>query len=133
MKSCPTCNRTYPDDTLAFCLMDGSVLSAPFDPATKPPELSARDTTPPRTEVLNAAAQSQPLRETKAASTPANLSPTITSPFQPQPIAQGTQTTPPFEASAATTKLPDIARWMFMLRGVAAILFGLVLLLWRVT
>jgi uncharacterized membrane protein HdeD (DUF308 family) len=32
MKSCPTCNRTYPDDTLAFCLMDGSVLSAPYDP-----------------------------------------------------------------------------------------------------
>jgi hypothetical protein len=32
MKSCPTCNRTYPDDTLAFCLIDGSVLSAPYDP-----------------------------------------------------------------------------------------------------
>lgn len=32
MKSCPTCNRTYPDDTLAFCLVDGSVLSAPYDP-----------------------------------------------------------------------------------------------------
>jgi hypothetical protein len=32
MKSCPTCNRTYPDDTLAFCLADGSLLSAPYDP-----------------------------------------------------------------------------------------------------
>src|ERR1700674_3958550 len=32
MKSCPVCNRTYPDDTLAFCLIDGSVLSAPYDP-----------------------------------------------------------------------------------------------------
>src|SRR3954463_3026749 len=31
MKSCPTCNRTYPDDTLAFCLEDGSVLSASYD------------------------------------------------------------------------------------------------------
>ena len=35
MKSCPTCNRTYPDDTLAFCLMDGAVLSAPYDPRRK--------------------------------------------------------------------------------------------------
>lgn len=32
MKACPTCQRTYADDTLTFCLMDGSVLSAPYDP-----------------------------------------------------------------------------------------------------
>lgn len=32
MKSCPTCNRTFPDDTLAFCLVDGAILSAPYDP-----------------------------------------------------------------------------------------------------
>ena len=31
MKSCPTCNRTF-DDTMTFCLVDGSILSAPFDP-----------------------------------------------------------------------------------------------------
>jgi len=37
MKSCPTCNRTYPDDTLAFCLIDGSVLSAPYDARTEQP------------------------------------------------------------------------------------------------
>src|ERR1044072_35381 len=39
MKSCPTCNRTYPDDTLAFCLVDGSVLSAPYE--------SKQDQSPP--------------------------------------------------------------------------------------
>ena len=49
MKSCPTCNRTYPDDTLAFCLMDGSVLSAPYDPAAK----TTRDVNPPPTEVMS--------------------------------------------------------------------------------
>jgi hypothetical protein len=32
MKACPTCHRTYADETLAFCLVDGSILSAPFDP-----------------------------------------------------------------------------------------------------
>lgn len=32
MKACPTCDRTYADDSLTFCLVDGSVLSAPYDP-----------------------------------------------------------------------------------------------------
>jgi len=32
MKSCPECNRTYFDETFAFCLADRSLLSAPFDP-----------------------------------------------------------------------------------------------------
>ena len=31
MKKCPTCNRTYADETLTFCLADGSLLSAPHD------------------------------------------------------------------------------------------------------
>ena len=31
MKKCPACNRTF-EDTLTYCLIDGSVLSAPFDP-----------------------------------------------------------------------------------------------------
>jgi hypothetical protein len=32
MKACPTCNRTYFDDTFTFCLSDGALLSAPYDP-----------------------------------------------------------------------------------------------------
>lgn len=31
MKSCPTCKRTF-EDGLTYCLVDGSILSAPFDP-----------------------------------------------------------------------------------------------------
>ncbi len=31
MKRCPQCSRTYTDETLAFCLADGSLLSAPYD------------------------------------------------------------------------------------------------------
>jgi hypothetical protein len=53
MKSCPACNRTYPDDTLAFCLMDGSVLSAPYDPSDSQRRPAARGTRAPRTEVLS--------------------------------------------------------------------------------
>lgn len=32
MKQCPTCHRTYTDDTLVYCLDDGSVLDAAYDP-----------------------------------------------------------------------------------------------------
>ena len=32
MKRCPTCNRTYADDTLSFCLQDGAQLEADNDP-----------------------------------------------------------------------------------------------------
>ena len=43
IKRCPSCNRTYSDESIAFCLADGSLLSAPFDP-------SAEEA--PRTEIL---------------------------------------------------------------------------------
>jgi F5/8 type C domain len=40
MKRCPKCNRKYQDETLRFCLEDGTVLAA------------ARDSEPPATEIL---------------------------------------------------------------------------------
>lgn len=53
MKQCPTCNRTYADDSITFCLADGALLSAPYDPdATQ--RIPARLTSPPPTEVLTA-------------------------------------------------------------------------------
>jgi hypothetical protein len=51
MKSCPTCHRTF-EDTLTFCLVDGSILSAPFDPRATHEQPGARDTGPPPTEVM---------------------------------------------------------------------------------
>jgi hypothetical protein len=60
MKRCSQCGRTYPDDSLAFCLDDGSLLSAPYDPnATlrmSPP------TNPTATEVLPSAAMTEPAK-----------------------------------------------------------------------
>lgn len=52
MKSCPQCQRTF-EDTLTFCLVDGSVLSAPYQPETTQvyPAAKAGDTLiapPPR-------------------------------------------------------------------------------------
>jgi hypothetical protein len=51
MKSCPTCNRTF-EDTLTYCLVDGSILSAPFDPQATVIIPDARKTDLPPTEVL---------------------------------------------------------------------------------
>ena len=31
MKRCPTCSRTYADETLSYCLADGALLSASYD------------------------------------------------------------------------------------------------------
>lgn len=51
MKSCPTCNRTF-EDTFTFCLIDGAILSAPFDPLATRANPVPRDTGGARTEVL---------------------------------------------------------------------------------
>src|SRR5258708_29791868 len=55
MKRCPKCNRKYEDDTLKFCLEDGTTLS-----------VAARDPDPPATEILPRA---QPTLKSAAGST----------------------------------------------------------------
>src|SRR5436305_14369820 len=56
MKRCPKCNLTYRDDTLRFCLEDGTALTAvsrsPGDEATRRSGLGARDSDPPPTEIM---------------------------------------------------------------------------------
>ena len=51
MKSCPACNRTF-DDTMTFCLVDGSILSAPFDPQATEHLPAPRDSDPDRTGIM---------------------------------------------------------------------------------
>jgi formylglycine-generating enzyme required for sulfatase activity len=51
MKSCPNCKRTF-DDTMTFCLVDGSILSAPFDPQPSEHLPSSRNSDPARTEIM---------------------------------------------------------------------------------
>lgn len=52
MKQCPTCKRTYADDGFTFCLADGALLSAPYDPAEKKSASTIRSSGPPPTAVL---------------------------------------------------------------------------------
>jgi hypothetical protein len=54
MKRCPECNRTYADETLAFCPADGALLSAPYVSEETQRLSPARQTDPPPTEVLPA-------------------------------------------------------------------------------
>jgi TonB family protein len=39
IKTCPTCKRTYSDETISFCLADGALLSAPYDQSGPPTEV----------------------------------------------------------------------------------------------
>lgn len=51
MKSCPTCGRTFSDDTLTYCLGDGSLLSAPYEPEATLSLPLSRITSPTKTGV----------------------------------------------------------------------------------
>src|SRR5262245_53699762 len=50
MKSCPTCNRTFAD-SMSFCLVDGSILSAPFELRVDEDQATSRNN-PARTEMF---------------------------------------------------------------------------------
>ncbi len=60
MKLCPTCNRTYADDGFTFCLSDGALLSAPYDPAKEKPVSTLQSSGPPPTAVLPSGTDSKP-------------------------------------------------------------------------
>lgn len=53
MKACPLCKRTYDDETLNFCLADGSVLSASYDDDEPLTLVAARSTDPGLTPPLS--------------------------------------------------------------------------------
>lgn len=57
MKRCPTCQRTYADDTLRFCLEDGTALAtlsqSSADQTLLMPSGAAESVEPPPTEILD--------------------------------------------------------------------------------
>src|SRR5262244_3376389 len=63
MKSCPTCNRTF-DDQMSFCLVDGSILCAPFDHRAT---ADRREDSQTPTRILNQAATEPQIPEPTAA------------------------------------------------------------------
>jgi len=115
MKSCPTCNRTYSDETLSFCLVDGTVLSAPYDPKALNQYAASDNSEAPPTEELR---PTDPQRDTL----PALLPPTISPP--PPPVASEAGPTQRHRPTRRPTKLSLII-------GVAALFVTLIVVINR--
>jgi len=116
MKRCPTCNRTYTDPALNFCLEDGTPLATdapPLDPNATIRYPSARDTEePPPTEIYHPP--------------PPVVSPIQTTPPPPPPP----QWTPAPPATAPPPKKSNAIWWI--LGGLAALVIigiGLVVMI----
>jgi hypothetical protein len=119
MKSCPTCNRTF-EDTFTFCLVDGSILSAPFDPQATRGIPQPRETEPPPTEILR---PQENIRE--------ELPPTVASPKakseQEESVSTIAAPRPAFESPQFKASPEQSARSRLIIFGVVALLiFGLV-------
>lgn len=67
MKQCPTCRTTYTDDTLKFCLQDGTLLVGAAASETELPTVAFTDSetlvSPRRVEPLNVPVVSMPTRD----------------------------------------------------------------------
>lgn len=127
MKSCPTCNRTF-EDTLTYCLIDGSILSAPFDPHATVIIPESRQTEPPPTEVLK-------LEETKQETPPTVASPKIEQ-KQDELVSTIAAPAPAFESPqlTASAKLParksNVLAWVIIVLGT---IFIIVFVFWLLT
>jgi tetratricopeptide (TPR) repeat protein len=123
MKTCPTCSRTF-EDTFTFCLADGSLLDAPFDPQATLVIPEPIQTEPPPTEVFK-------LEETKQ-----EIPPTVAS---PQPEQKPEEVVSTIAAPAPTFELPHVKdspaqpapkskRYLWIIGGVLVIAVGAVIL-----
>ena len=66
MKRCPTCKRTF-EDSLTYCLIDGSVLSAPFEEAEEEVDLLATEVLPENARTPTPTERMAPPQATMAA------------------------------------------------------------------
>ncbi len=72
MKYCPTCQSQYTDDTLKFCLQDGSPLQSAFSPQT-----AALETGGPETETVVAARPTDEVYVPRATQPPSPVAPPV--------------------------------------------------------
>jgi ketosteroid isomerase-like protein len=114
MKRCPSCNRTYTDDSLNFCLDDGATLR-PLSAASGPSQeatLSFSDAPesgggPPPTEILDPAL-APTVRASRPGPTVPQQSPRVTSSERPSPDAYPS-TGPKRQRTGVTVALTAIA------------------------
>jgi len=112
MKRCPSCNRTYADETMSFCLADGSLLSAPYH--------SLREDAPP-TELMSPTI-GPTVPPTQPAKPPV---PTLTN----LPSYRGFATK--IEDDATPVKNTRPVLWILCAFGAVAITVGVVALLYK--
>jgi hypothetical protein len=127
MKSCPTCNRTF-EDTFTFCLVDGAILSAPFDPHATLVIPEARQTEAATTGVL------------KHEETKQEIPPTIATPKPEQKseelVSTITAPAPAFERAQLATsakrhvRKSNVLAWIIIVLGSIFIIF---FVLWVLT
>ncbi len=110
MKICPNCNRAYEDDTLTFCLDDGSVLSESHGPPETQRIPAPRSTNSAPTELY-------PTRR------PNELPPT---PYPTIPAPQP----PPFYTEKPQSQTPEKRGGRTGLFIVVAVLLGIILGVW---
>ena len=110
MKKCPKCNRTYADDGFTFCLEDGALLSAPYDPEEEKPISTIRSSGPPPTAVLPSSSSDSISQTGKVEVKPTPLPPTIASPGAlPDP-----KDTKPFVASQPESTPREKSRLIYI-------------------
>jgi ketosteroid isomerase-like protein len=135
MKSCPTCERTYPDDSLNFCLKDGTPLAPlpanettalsepPHDPeATLVAPAPRRDSTtpPPPADFYH----SRPTPATPIPTLSSFTPPTTPPHMLPTPVASAHVPTPPPSNRALIVGLTGmVAMLLLALSGVAYWIF----------
>jgi hypothetical protein len=135
MKRCPTCNRTYPDDTISFCLEDGVPLlsvaasdpgisgpGANFDPNVTLKFDDPRDTNPPPTQMIDPALlpsvadlTSQPPPAPPPPPTPTIQASGLAQPepaWQPPPPVTSTPPVTPVSVSNNTQEKKSMLPWL---------------------
>lgn len=117
MKTCPVCKRTF-EDNLTFCLMDGTVLSAPDDEDETPSVTAPRITVPAPTAILNPTTNPGGPR-------PPHIS-TIVSP-QPLPLYPPKQ---PSQANEGRSRKPLLAIGIAALVGLILIAGAIMAFVW---
>lgn len=116
MKRCPLCNRTYADETISFCLADGELLSAPYDPQATEQLPAARSTDPPPTEILPHTPNPNPTQPAKEA---VPVYSTMASPVSPNIPRRGSLHESP--AMKQPSRWPWIVGGLFILLAVGVI------------
>jgi len=103
MKRCPTCNRTFEEDWLAFCTQDGTTLvddspsrsSEPPATILSPPPPPPGGWKPPSGDLGSGQFQSQPFQQQPPSNVPAPSGGFGSAPFQPPQQMQGGWQPPP--------------------------------------